>query len=237
MLYKTIMAAGIVAAGTSMVQAQGFSGGTLGIDYENYSDNDQLGSVNYFGGLEYAITNSISFGANIATYSFEDVDGNNWNYTLHGIYDVGNGIVAGGYLGQDRYDDGELTNYGVEGKMGFGAATAEAYLGRGEDDDDTATYFGVSGNYPIASGFGVMASYDLVSLDDADLDTSKIAIGGEYVLDSGPSFYATVGRAYFTAGDVDTDENFIGVGAKINFGAGNGTTFGTRSLYDIVPGG
>jgi hypothetical protein len=57
-------------------------------------------------------------------------------------------------------------------------------------------------------------------------------VGAQYGFDRGPNLYGQIGTIDVGA----TNETFFSLGATVALGSQRGTTFGSRSLLDIVPG-
>ncbi|WP_131802303.1 hypothetical protein [Yoonia tamlensis] len=102
MLHKLILTTALVTAGTSGAIAQGFTGGSIGIEYGNFADFDD--SQKTLGGsVEYAIDPMIAVALDAAFYDFEGAlsDTSLSNYTLHGIYKLNDHVSLGAWVGRD----------------------------------------------------------------------------------------------------------------------------------------
>ncbi|MFN3663528.1 hypothetical protein [Yoonia sp.] len=224
------LTAALLLATAGGVAAQGFSGATLGLDYNKSLDSSDLGGVNYYGQAEVEAISGISFALDLSFYDFAIAGSDARNVTGHAIYALDSQIALGAYFGRDWIDDETINNYGVQGAYDYGFGVAQAYVGLGDGALDRLYAAGASGNYNFAGGISAIGSVDGVSFDDGSGLT--IEIGGEYALAGGPVFSGVLGRNYLRNTGTDIDETYIGVKARIDLGYQNGTTFDRRSFFE-----
>lgn len=227
-----------VAAALLMVAAPAaaqVTGGSLDIEYDFPTGGGDLGGTTYSGAIEYSITRDFSISFDAAGYRLDNISNDATNLTLHGIYHLDDMTSFGAFIGSDALSDSDRQSlYGIEAGTEFGTAEVEAYVAAFDGADEDATLFGADGKYAFGNGFSAIASYGLASGDSADL--SRLALGAEYEVSGGPEFYAEIGTVNADGFGVDAEETFIGLGARVAFGAERGTTFGQRSLFEILPG-
>lgn len=172
--------------------------------------------------------------ADLSGYSFNSTEDNGTSLTLHGIYHLSDSASAGVFVGADSANGTGNPVYGIEAGSEILEGHVEGYVGL-LDSDNAATLFGISGEYDVINGFAAIGSFDLSSSDDGD-GVNRFAIGTEYTMVNGPLFFAEVGQTNLDTSGVSSSATFIGVGAKVAFGAGRGTTFGPRSAFETTSG-
>jgi len=231
---NTFIAAAVLAVIGSGAMAQGITGGSIGVEVTQPTDFDDFTGTNYFGAIEYGITRQFAVSADLSSYRFDSIDEDATSATLHGVYHLSDSASVGVFYGQDRReDDSSLNIYGLEGGAEFMGGQVEGYVGMADNDAETLI-LGADGTYAYneaISFIGGLAYQD--SGDDGSATT--VSLGAEYTISGGPSLYAELGNANVDTGTVEDSETFIGLGARINFGAARGTTFGQRSIFEALP--
>ena len=234
MTHSAALAAVLLAAATPLA-AQGITGGQLGIEYNAPIDGSDLGGTTYHGGLEYAFNRAFTASVNAAGYRLDNFDTSAGNVTLHGTYALSGAASAGLFVARDSLDDEDATLFGIEGGTeAYPGLTAGGYLGAVRGDGYDGTILGIEGDYGLRSNVSLIGDADLISGDG--LDVGQIALGASYTIDSGPRFTAKVGQARIDDGTTDETFAFISVGVDVAFGNQRGTTFDTRSIFDVIPG-
>lgn len=230
MIRTSILSAVLCAATATPLFAQEFSGGTLGIETALYADDLTVGTTTYFGSAEIALPYGISLGANGSYYGLSALDSDARNLTLHGFYDLG-GIDVGAFYAIDDNDAGTNSVYGIEGAADLGGAIVSGYLGRIDGDTSDGTLAAIRGGYDLTREISANAELGLADLDAGR--ATRLSVGGSYALTEGLDLYGDLGRIL----SEDTVENttFISLGARIVLGPDRGTTFGTRSVLDLIP--
>ena len=221
-------AAVVLCATSGMAAAQGFSGAELSVETFAFSGDGDLGYTSYSAGAEYAITRDFGLSADLSFYGFSALDSDGQNLTLHGIYNLSDTTSLGVFVGQDSFDTSDATIYGIEGGTEFMGGTVEGYLAQ-VDGDDSATLLALSGDYAITQSIAATGGVGIVDMDDT---LTRAHLGAEYQMQGGPAFHAELGQI----GLSDTDETYLSIGATVAIGATRGTTFGRRSLLEILPG-
>ncbi|SEQ24631.1 hypothetical protein SAMN05428995_103347 [Loktanella sp. DSM 29012] len=226
------IAAALYAVASTTASAQGITGGQLGIEYNAPIDGSDFGGTTYSGGIEYGINRSYALSLNAAGYRPDNFDTDATNVTLHGTYHFDDFSSAGIFVSHDDLDDESITLVGIEGGTDIYGGDLTTYLARSNDDD--VTVIGFAGEYAIRDAISVIGDLDYADLDGGSI--SQFGIGAAYDLNGGPTFYAKIGNARYDDGTIDESAGFVSIGVDVAFGAERGTTFDTRSIFDILPG-
>ena len=231
-----ILAAVILAAAAGSAQAQGFgfSGGEISAEALAYSDSRDIGKTAYSGALEFGITQHISVAVDLGFYGLQTLDLQADTATIHGIYQLNETVSLGAFYGQDTLDGDDARLFGIEGGTEFGAAAVEGYFAKLDGAGDNATLLGVSGTYGFSQSISALGSFNIADLGDAS--SNRLALGGQYTIANGPDLWAEIGTVKIDDGVISSDDTFISIGARIEFGAARGTTFGRRSLFETASG-
>lgn len=231
-----ILAAVILAAAAGSAQAQGFgfSGGEISAEALAYSDSGDIGKTAYSGALEFGITQHISVAVDLGFYGLQTLDLQADTATIHGIYQLNETVSLGAFYGQDTLDGDDARLFGIEGGTEFGAAAVEGYFAKLDGAGDNATLLGVSGTYGFSQSISALGSFNIADLGDAS--SNRLALGGQYTIANGPDLWAEIGTVKIDDGVISSDDTFISIGARIEFGAARGTTFGRRSLFETASG-
>ena len=238
--FQITFLASTLALGAGMAQAQGFAGGTLSVETSAFFEEGDVGYTTYAGGLQFDI--GLGFGAalDLASYGFSGFGSDGTNATLHAIYDFGpmmgfDGTVLGAFVGRDGYEDGDAEIYGIEAAGEVYGLRTEGYLARHDGDLGEIDLAGVSARYDITPAIYAMGDIGFAD-GDGDGELLRTALGGGYRIDGGPRLWGELGRIGADEGAFTGDETYLAIGAEIGFGPNAGTSFGNRSLFDIVPG-
>lgn len=231
---NTLITAAVLAVIGSGAMAQGITGGSIGVEVTQPTDFDDFVGTNYFGSIEYGINRQFAVSADISSYRFDSLDQDATSATLHGVYHLSDTASVGAFYGVDDIEDGDSVNiFGLEGGTEFMGGKVEGYAGMADNDVDTVI-FGVDGTYAFSESISFRGGANFSSSDE-DISSSIISAGAEYTITGGPSLYAEIGNANVDDGNNEEDETFVGIGARINFGAARGTTFGQRSIFESLP--
>lgn len=231
-----ILAAAVLAAAAGSAQAQGFgfSGGEISAEALAYSDGGDIGSTAYSGALEFGITRNVSVAIDLGFYGLQTLDLQADTATIHGIYQLSDSVSLGAFYGQDTLDGQDATLFGIEGGTELGVAAVEGYFAKLDGAGDNATLLGVSGSYGFSDSIAALGSFNVADLGSSS--SNRLAVGGQYTIASGPDLWAEIGTLKIDDGANTSDDMFISIGARIEFGAARGTTFGRRSLFETATG-
>ncbi len=231
-----LFAAAVLAAAAGSVQAQGFgfSGGEISAEALVYSETGDFGSTAYSGALEFGITRQISVAVDLGFYGLQTLDLQADTATIHGIYQMNESVSLGAFYGRDQLGGADATVIGIEGGTEFAGVAVEGYFAKVDGTGDNATLLGVSGEYGFSDNISGIGSFNVTDLGAAN--SNRLAIGGQYRIASGPELWAEIGTLKSDDGAVTADDTFLSIGARIEFGAERGTTFGRRSLFETGTG-
>ncbi|MEJ6398951.1 hypothetical protein [Yoonia sp. 208BN28-4] len=234
MSYKAALAAALVVVVAAPASAQ-VTGGSLGIEYSTPIDGDDFGGTAYYGAIEYGFNRDFSVSADLSGYRLDNIDTDASSLTLHGVYHLNETLSVGAFYGLDKLETSDAVGlYGVEAGTEFLGGEVEGYLGQVDGNISTATVLGADGIYSFGNGFSAIGNAAFSFQDDSDV--SRIAVGAQYDMLDGPQFYVEVGQTDVEVGGISDDDTFIAVGTRVAIGAQRGTTFGPRSLFEILPG-
>lgn len=217
------------------------TGGYLDLGYSTFTDSDFGDVFNLNGSGELAFARSFSTQLDLGGYRFQDVDENATSWTLHANLHTGGNASFGAYYGRDYVDGPDLEFYGVEAGFDAGPAEVEAYLGRQQVvdfSDVDGTLFGVAVSTEVDDQWELTVSYDLIDNFYGLLDYDLFALGANYHVRDNAIVYGNVGVAHISSPIVpgSSNEAYIAVGVRMNFGNVRGTTFGRRGVVDKLPG-
>lgn len=212
-----------------LASAQGFSGAEISAEILAFTDDLDLGETEYRGAMEFDLFGGVGAAADLSYHGFRGLETDGRNLTLHGFYD-GLGIATLGlFYGRDTVEDDGVDLYGFEAASSLYGAEVEGALGRYDGDDATGAI--LAGD--IRYGFGSFAATGFAGALAGDIEASRLALGGEYQLGgAGPTFYAEVGHRSVE----DEGEAYVSLGARLGIGPKQGTTFDSRSLWEVIPG-
>ncbi|WP_282026146.1 hypothetical protein [Limimaricola cinnabarinus] len=243
MMTRAIGMAGLSAAfglAAAAASAQGLAGGTLALETSAFFEEGAIGHTSYSGGLQFDI--GLGFGAaiDLASYGFSGFGADGSNATLHALYDFGpyvmglDGAVVGAFIGRDGYEEGDAEILGIEAAASVFGLRAEGYLARHDGTRGQADVAGLSARYEITPAIFATGGVGYADADEGAL--TRMALGGGYRIEGGPRLWGELGRIEAEDEAFGGDETFLAIGAEIGFGPLSGTSFGTRSLFDVVPG-
>ncbi|MFN3971707.1 MAG: hypothetical protein ACK4L4_10060 [Gemmobacter sp.] len=233
--FKVAAAALLVSAPAAM--AQQVTGGSLSLSHSFLTDESSISKTTLLGAVEVGLNRDFSLQFDLGLNRLNEVKENTTNFVLHGIYHLNENTSAGLFAGTDRAD-GESVNFigfefgHVAGQTGF-----EAYAARGEEQGISGTILGLSTRYAATPQFGIGVSVD--QLDIGVANARRYSVNGDY--DVVPNFkvFGELGvvRGSVPLAELSGSEGYVKLGGKITFGAKRGTTFGQRSLTNLLPGG
>jgi hypothetical protein len=236
MLTKFLLSTAMVVAGTTGLFAQGFAGGSIGIEYSNFVEDSAYQKTTYSGSVEYAITPIVAVAFDAAFFNYSDApsDLQLSNYTLHGAYTLNNEVTLGLWLARDLIKESgtmEVDFIGVEGAYSAGPISTQGYIGQGDAEGTGVTILGASGAYDFGNGFAAIAAFDFVDVENND-SLRAIEVGGSYEVTPGASIFANVGN-FTTDSGPSFSETYYSIGATFNFMPDGGTVFDQRSYLNL----
>lgn len=225
MSHKAAIAAAIIAAASTPAFAQQFTGGELGIEYNTFLDDTDIDGVSYNAAAEMAVTREFGLAFDVDKFDIGD-SGSDPRLTLHGIYHLSGSASVGAFYAQSPGADFDNASYGIEGGTAFMRGDIGGYIGMQEAGDGEVFIFGMSSKTPVGGSFSVFTDFDLVADDTLAASTNEVGV--TYQMTNGPEFYGQVGQVSASTGGASASETYIGLGARITFGAARGTTFEGR---------
>jgi hypothetical protein len=222
----------ILPAGAAL--AQGFTGAEISGEILGFTDDLDFGEIRYRGALEFDVGAGFGVAADLSYHGWRALGTNGRNMTIHGLWDGLGFATVGAYVARDSFEGEGATGYGIEAAGDFGGLVADGSLGMVDGDGDSALLmlanarFDIGGFAPV-DGLAATARFGRLG---GDADATRFGVGAEYDLGFGPTVYGEVGRVS-TEGDGAT---YVGVGARLGIGQKGGTTFGSRGIFEVIPG-
>lgn len=230
--------AALAVAAAGAAAAQDFRGAELSAEILGYTDDLGVGETNYRASVEMGVFGPLAVQADLSFNASRTVDLDSRTLTVHALYDAFAMASVAGFYSRDRITaggvDGDVDVYGLEAGSSWGMAGGEAFVAQASGGDFDGTLLGFEGAYDIASAFSLTAQGAMLRSDEANL--GRLAVGAEYRMGAGPALYAQVGRLGAESAGTSDGETFVTLGARIGLGPSGGTTFGSRSLFDVVSG-
>lgn len=206
------------------------TGAEAGLEFSTLTgDADDLNKFTASGSLELSFSQEFAIQGDVALSELGWVDESGKSVGLHAIYNAP-AFSAGIFYGKDWIDGEDAEYYGLEGGGASGLFRGEGYIGRIDDGVYDGTIFGIRGEYAATDTVAIGARYDSMRIEGIDMFRLSLTAG--YAVDNF-ELSGEVGRA---DADYIDSETFVSIGAKMNFGARNGTTFDRRGLLAVMPG-
>lgn len=212
------------------------TGGTAEIGYSTFTSNSNVSRTFGAGGLEVGFTRAFSLQFDLAFYGFNAVNDTGRSATIHSIYHVNDTTSLGFFIGNDDVSGIDANFYGIEGGFELETLDAELYLASGDDNGISGSLMGVSLKHDLGNSFGLTGQLDHADFNGG-IDFTRFSVGVSYDLSPTAVLYGEVGSLSASALGLSGSESFIGIGARINFGADRGVTFKRRGLLEFLPGG
>jgi len=234
-MHRTFVTVACVAALFSHAAIAGeLTGASIGIDYSTFNNTDagRLDKKTISGSVEYGFDQSFAVQGDLAYAKARSFDADGYSLALHGVYHANENASFGVFAGRD--DSNELNVginfYGLEAGYEMGAFEGDIYLASGEQQDVNSTLMGIGATYNASQAASVGLSYDRAEM--VSLDAQRVQLEGEYRINQ----YALTAQVGHAKLDDITSDNYIGIGAKMNFGANRGATFDRRGIFEVWPG-
>ncbi len=222
MVVKSLASAFVALALVSPAMAQEFSGGELGIEFNAFASDTDVNGTSYSGGVEFSFGREYAIAVTAENFGFGGDTSTN-NVTLHGIYHMNQRASLGLFYSQN---ENNVEGYGFEGGTSFAGTDIGGYIGQKSFEGEDVVIVGLESRTPINDQITFFTDFDIVGDDEIAGSTSELGVS--YLFDAGPEAYVQVGSASAFTEFGNESEAYIGVGAKISFGAARGTTFDTR---------
>lgn len=227
-----------LASSAQMAQAMEVTGGLIDLSYSTFLDQNDLDKGSVAGSVELAFARTFSVQIDAGSDSFGASGLDTLALGLHGIYHVDSATSLGAFFTHENADQGgpddSIDYYGIEGGYDLGTTSYEGYLGRADGGGTDGTVFGVSGRYSMPNTIGVTGALDYVDIAGLEISTLSVRLDGD--VSQNLNLFVEAGASKFDVSGVSDTEPFVGIGARVTFGANRGTTFERRSLGNILPG-
>lgn len=210
-----------------------FMGGNVTLGYSGLKNDMDTSRASLTGQAEVGITPLVSLQLDAGVSKFFGVDETEHNLTLHGIWHDGPADL-GVFYGGERIAGDTKNFYGFELGQQTEQFDVELYVGRGENFGWDGIMGGVSGRYSVTPQFGLGLAYDRADIENLDL--SRVALQADYAVRPDITLGAEIGTFRADLSDSWGRETFVGVNAKMSFGANGGTSFNRRGILNIIPG-
>lgn len=214
--------------------AQQVTGGSLTLSHSAFTDNSDVAKTSLLGSVELGFSRDFGLQADLGLARLNGANENATLVTLHGVYHLSETTSAGLFLGIDRIGGESQTFIGLEMGTASGPTGFEAYIGAADGGDETGTMIGLSTRYGISDQFGVGLSLDHLSVDT--LDATRYSLNADFSATENVTLFGEVGALRGEIEGASGTEPYVKLGGKITFGAKRGTTFGQRSLLNVLPG-
>lgn len=232
-MFKKAALTAVISTAASPLFAQGFSGGDLSMEFTTPTENTSTSGSTYSGGLEYSINRSIAVAVTASRYSFGNSSAHANNATLHGVYHMNEDTSVGFFAGRDSVNSTDVDHYGFEVGTDLGSGNIGGYFGQALSSSDTINLLGADGSYDFTNQISLNGTLDHAT--DGSESYSKATVGVGYQMTNGPELFGNFGTVLVKSGSSTADANFLTLGARIDFGASRGTTFGSRGIFEAFP--
>lgn len=240
-MYRAAIAA-LLGASLLAAPALAFelTAGSLGLEKGQFVDQGvrSFDKAGLKGSAEFDVSPQFGLQGDLGIYDLGRTDGSATSVGLHGIYNYTPNTAFGAYVGLDnaKFDNlgrpaEDVGYYGVEIANRNGQLDTEVYIGGISDSQMKGTQMGLKGRVAINDFTGVSARYDTLRLTGPN--ASRLGVGGDISLGQTGTLYGEIGRAKMNSLG---NENFLTLGAKVNFGHKPSTTFSQRGILEVLPG-
>lgn len=227
---RKFLIAALGAALLPTVAGAEITGAEVGGEYSTLADGKarDVNKSTLGGSMEFGFG---QFGAQVDLkqryYGLADWDGT--TFGLHGIYHMGASSV-GLFVGKDWIHHDRVENYGLEFGSQLGLIDYQASLGWLDGKHDSGYALTLDGNYALNDQLSIGGKFATTGMED---DLTRLGATASYEMTPGLIGNAELGVASLKDSD---NEVFLTLGLKAVFGSGQGVTFGTRGLQEILPG-
>lgn len=232
MKYFVMGALGVMAFSQG-AQAVEITGGSVDAGYSVLDDTD-FSNAYLTGALEVGFTRTVAVQLDLGVHEFGTASTGR-NLAIHSVFHLGETTSLGAFISNDDIDGNDLTYYGVEGGFELPGLDAEVYLATGDDNGSSVNLFGVNLHHATSSDFGITGKIDRASFDSG-VDLTRLSVGMDYSITQDSVLYGEIGTLNADAFGLSGSQAYIGIGARMNFGAARGVTFKRRGLLDMMPG-
>lgn len=213
-----------------------FVGGRAAISHSAFTDDNDFAKSQAQGAAEFAFGNSFGLQADMGIAGLHALDDTAFNLTGHAVWTFAPGSAAGLFYGSDLMSGPDHDIYGAEYAGFLGEAKVEGYLARSESGEGDANMIGLAGSMPVGmSGLEMGLSADHAAFS-SDGSATRVGLNGAYPIGESTRLTGEVGSVGGGVGNDDMSGPYVKLGIDFRFGANAGTTFGSRSIFNVTPG-
>ncbi|MFT7058396.1 MAG: hypothetical protein ACJASV_000896 [Pseudorhodobacter sp.] len=231
-----VLLAAAAATFSPLIAHAEITGGQLTLSHSAFTDDTDLSKTSLEGSMEFGFNRDVSIQGDLSFSQFNTSDLDITNIAAHGIYHLNETTSLGLFLARDEVSDGSADFVGLEAGHEAGALDLEGYLAIGDNEGTDGTIIGISGRHAMSDTVGFGASLDHGNFDNV-LEVTRYSIDADYSFTPTTSLSAELGYTNFSVSTLGSaTEPYVKLGATIKFGAKRGSTFGKRSITNLLPG-
>ncbi len=212
------------------------TGGTVEIGYSSLNGGSNLSRTLAAGGIEVGFTRAFALQFDLSVYGLDALNDTGRTAALHAVYHVNDATSLGFFAGNEDISGFDANFVGIEGGFEFNSLDLEVYLASEDDNGTNGSLFGMNLHHDFGNNFGITGKIDRINLSGG-VDLTSYSVGVDYNLGENSVLYGEIGSLNANALGLSGSESFVGIGARINFGAARGVTFRRRGLLEMLPGG
>jgi len=235
MQHPWLVALGAVVLFAQDAGAVEVTGSTVDLSYSTFFDDTDVSRFALGGQVEVGFTRNFSLQFDAAYYDLNAVNDSGRTLGVHAIYHFSEEGSLGAFWGNDDISGSDVDFYGLEGGYEFNSVDAEVYFATCDTAGVDGTIIGADPYGEIGNGFGLGAGIDHGNFDGG-VDVTRFNVMVDYAATRNTSVYLEIGSLDVNAFGLSGSEGFIGFGARFDFGAERGATFGRRGLLELLPG-
>lgn len=234
MIRLTAATAALCLMAAAPALSQQVTGGSLSLSHSAFVDETRVAKTALAGSVELGFSRSFSVQADLGFTDLNAVSETATTFTLHGVYHLSDTTSAGLFLGVDSVAGESEEFVGLEFGHQVGRSGFEAYVARAEEDGISGTMIGLSTRYEMGNSGGIGVSLDRAAVEG--IRATRYSLNGDLTVADGMKLFGEVGALHGSVGGASDSEGYVKLGAKFTFGAKRGTTFGQRSILNVIPG-
>lgn len=212
-----------------------FLGGRAEVSHSMFVNDGSLAKSTAGVQLEWGFGPGFVTQTDLSLSGLHALDDTALNITTHLGWSFGEMGTASLFYGWDKVVGSE-DFYGLEYARALGGTEVEGFVAIIDEPGSNGTMAGLSGRMAMNDRVGLGASVDYMSSDNL-ADGTRIGLNGDYTLGASTRLRGELGRvnADDNAGN-SVNETYVKLGVDFRFGQKGGTSFGTRSLFNFLPG-
>lgn len=224
--------AGALALLPLTAQAE-FAGGRATLSHSTFTEDTDLAKSTAAARLEWDY-GRFGYQLDLGLSGLHALDDTALNFTSHLVYHLNTGASVGLFYGWDKVVGSE-DFFGVELASEVGRVEVEGYVAMIDQTGSNGTLLGLSGHMPLNERFGLGLSLDHINADTL-ADATRLGLSGDYAVGEKTRLFAEVGLVDGDDGKTSISDPYVKLGADFSFGAKGDTSFGSRSIFNFIPG-